>query len=110
MSITCEGGETHNHEEAADGGHGGEADGVARPGHGEGEQLPGNLVSSDSIGSIFAEYSVATSTRMRAGLGSSCRGLSSSSSRSPDPDMLPAWIVTLTGIWFSPGLAPVSSS
>ena len=108
MSITYEGSETHDHEEAADGGHGGEADGVARPRHGEGEQLPGNLVSRDSVSSIFAEYSVATSTRMRAGLGSSCRGLSSSSSRSPD--MLPAWIVTLTGIWFSPGLAPVSSS
>ena len=57
ITITCEGGETHDHEEAANGRHGGEADGVARPGHGEGEQLPGNLVSRDSVSSIFAQYS-----------------------------------------------------
>ena len=52
MTITCEGGETHDHEEAADGRHGGEADGVAGPSHREGEQLPGDL----SAVMLFAQY------------------------------------------------------
>ena len=52
MTITCEGGETHDHEEAADGRHGGEADGVAGPRHREGEQLPGDL----SAVMLFAQY------------------------------------------------------
>ena len=52
IRVTCEGGETHDHEEAADGRHGGEADCVAGPSHDEGEQLPGDL----SAVMLFAQY------------------------------------------------------